>query len=537
MKTTAIADRLDALHPLGREVITFVAMVTGFVVLDRATRKVAQLSDNDIEQPVLLISAVRARPVLVAMAIVVGVGALVLVPQLRAGWDRFEHGRALRWFALPVVVLLAWADSMYGYNFLAGQWHLFDRVAVVALAVAAWRWPIVLVPLAAQLRIVTHQFDQWFSTTSGQNIDELLVMALLCIAAVVVVGVLLGIDDTAWVLVLLMALVASHFFLPGRSKIPLDWATTNDLAHFPVSAYTAGWRGAGDGTWARRVSDFVDTYRVPLRLGTLVLELGALIAVAHVRRFRLWVPGWVLFHLGVLVFTGYWFGSWIAVEFGLLVLLLVPSLREWSTRHANVTVGALTVLLVIIGSHVFHPPRLAWLDGPVSYGLEVTATGDSGTVYRVPPSAFAPLVQEIAFVRLPLAGTREAAAAYGAIGTKQELAALEELRSIDDLAAYEQTLGPTFAVPGSNAERFSTAWLDHANARSVDPWYLVGPLPHFRTSVPGPVYRGQERLVSLVVTRVAALDLGNTVEYRRDEVLQVDVDAAGVATVVARWND
>ena len=537
MKTTAVADRLDALHPLGREVITFVAMVTGFVVLDRATRMVAQLSDSDIEQPVLLISAVRARPVLVAMAIVVGVGALVLVPRLRAGWDRFEHGRALRWFALPVVVLLAWADSMYGYNFLAGQWHLFDRVAVVALAAAVWRWPIVLVPLAAQLRIVTHQFDHWFSTTSGQNIDQLLVMALLCIAAVVVVGVLLGIDDTAWVLVLLMALVASHFFLPGRSKIPLDWATTNDLADFPVSAYTAGWRGAGDGTWARRVSDFVDTFSVPLRLGTLVLELGALIAVAHVRLFRLWVPGWVLFHLSVLVFTGYWFGSWITVEVGLLVLLLVPSLRDWSTRHANVTVGALTVLLVIIGSHVFQPPRLAWLDGPVSYGLEVSATGDSGTVYRVPPSAFAPLVQDIALVRLPVAGTREAAAAYGAIGTKQELATLEELRSIDNLAAYEQTLGPTFAVPGSNAERFFTAWLDHANARSVDPWYLVGPPADFRSSVPGPVYRGQERLVSIVVTRVAALDLGDTVEYRRDEVLQVDVDADGVATVVARWND
>ncbi len=512
-------------------------MVIGYVVLDRATRMFARLSDADIARPVLFISALRARPVLVVAVVVVGVGALVALPRLRAGWDSFEHGRALRWFALPVVVLLVWSNSMYGYNFLAGHWHLLDRVAVVALAAAAWRWPIVLVPLAVQFRIVTHQFDHGFSTTAGQNIDELLVMALLCIAAVVIMGVLLGIDDSAWVLVLLMALVASHFFLPGRSKLPLDWATTNDLSHFPVSAYTAGWRGAGDGTWARRVSDLVETFSVPLRLGGLVLELGALIAVAHVRLFRLWVPGWVLFHLSVLVFTGFWFGSWITVEVGLLVLLLVPSLRYWSTRHANVSIGALAVLLVIVGSHVFQPPRLAWLDGPVSYGLEVTATGDSGTVYRVPPSAFAPLDQEIAFVRLTLAGTREAAAAYGAISTKQELAALEELRSIDDLAAYEQTLGPTFAAPGSNAERFFTAWLDHANTRSVDPWYLVGPLQHFRSTAPGPVYDGQEHLVSIMVTRVAALDLGDTVEYRRDEVLEVDVDANGIANVVARWND
>ncbi len=464
-------------------------MAFGFLVLDRATRLFGRLSDADIAKPVLVARAVRARPLLVVAALVVGIGALVLLPRLRSGWDAFEHGRALRWFALPIVVLLAWAGSMYGYNFLAGQWHVLDRLLVVALAAAVWRWPIALVPLALQLRIVTHQFDHGFSTTAGQNIDELLVMALLCIATVVIVGVLLGIDDTSWVVLLLMALVASHFFLPGRSKLPLDWAATDDLSHFPISAYTAGWRGAGDGTWARRMSDLAETFSVPLRIGALVLELGAVIAVAHVRLFRLWVPGWVLFHLTVLAFTGFWFGSWIAVEVGVLVLLLLPSMRDWSSRHANAWTAGFTVLLVLVGSHVFQPPRLAWLDGPVSYGIEITATGASGTTYRVPASAFAPLDQEVAFVRLSLAGTREAAAAYGAIATTQEYDALNALRSIDELAAYEATLGPTFAASDSNAERFFTTWLDHANERSVDPWYLVAPLPHFRSTAPGPVYR------------------------------------------------
>lgn len=532
-----MAARLESLHPIVRDSLSVGVMVFGFLAIDRATRLLSRLTDADIARRVLLVRAVRDRPVMIAVVLAAVATALVLRPRLRAGWDAFEHGRELRWFALPIVVLLSWSGSMYGFNFEAGQWHMVDRLLVVALAAAVWRWPVALVPYVLQVRIVSHQFDHGFATTAGQNIDELLVMALVCIAAVAIVTALLDIDDTSWVLLLLMALIASHFFLPGRSKLPLDWVTTNDLSHFPISAYTAGWRGAGDGTWARRMSDLADTFSVPLRLGALVLELGAIVAVAHVRLFRLWVPGWVLFHLTVLAFTGFWFGSWIAVEVGVLVLLLLPSLRDWTTRHASVASAALAAVLVLLGAHVFQPPRLAWLDGPVSYGLEITATGESGTEYRVAASGFAPLDQEIAFVRLPLAGTREAAAAYGAVATKQEFEALAALESIDDLAAYERTLGPTLAAPDSTAERFFTAWLDHANQRDIDPWFLVGPLPHFRTSAPSPTYDGQEPLTGIVVTRVAALDLGDRVEYRRVQVLDVEVGADGHAKVVARWHD
>jgi hypothetical protein len=520
-----------------RDSLSVGVMAFGFLAIDRVTRLLSRLTDADIARRVLLVRVVRDRPVMIAVVLAVGATALVLRPRLRAGWDAFEHGRELRWFALPIVVLLSWSGSMYGFNFEAGQWHTIDRLLVVALAAAVWRWPVALVPYVLQVRIVSHQFDHGFATAAGQNIDELLVMALVCIAAVVIVTAVLDIDDTSWVLLLLMALIASHFFLPGRSKLPLDWVTTNDLSHFPISAYTAGWRGAGDGTWARRMSDLADIFNVPLRIGALVLELGAIVAVTHVRLFRLWVPGWVLFHLTVLAFTGFWFGNWIAVEIGVLVLLVLPSLREWTTRHASVAAAALAAVLVLLGAHVFQPPRLAWLDGPVSYGLEITATGESGTEYRVPASGFAPFDQEIAFVRLPLAGTREAAAAYGAVATRQEFEALAALETIDDLTAYERTLGPTFAAPDSTAERFFTAWLDHANDRDIDPWFLVGPLPHFRTSAPSPTYDGQEPLAGIVVTRVTALDLGNRVEYRRERVLDVEVGADGEANVVARWDD
>jgi hypothetical protein len=524
-------------RPWAREAITFGAMAAGFVAIDRATRVLANVSDADVARPVLFLRALGAHPAVFAIAGTVGAAAVLMRPRLRVGWDGFDHGRTLRWLALPMVVLLTWSGSMYGFNFLAEQWHWFDRLLVVVLALAVWRWPLALVPFIAQVRIVTHQFDHGFATTAGQNIDEMLVMALVCIAAVIIVGVLIGIDDTSWVVFMLMALIASHFFLPGRSKLPLHWATTDDLSHFPISAYTAGWRGAGDGTWARRASDFAEAFSVPLRVGALVLEVGAVVAAAHVRLFRWWVPGWVLFHLTVLAFTGFWFGSWIAVEVGLLVVLLAPSLREWSTRHSGAATAVCTVGLVLLGAHVFQPPRLAWLDGPVSYGLEVSATGESGTVYRVPASAFAPLDQEIAFVRLQLAGTREAAAAYGAISTTEEYDALSKLGSIDDLADYEQSLGPTNAAPGSTAEHFFTSWLDHANRGTIDPWFLIGPLPHFRSSAPEPVYDGQEHLVSMTVIRVAALDLGDRVEFRRERVLGVELDTDGAAVVVDRWDD
>ena len=379
METDTIASRLDMMRPAFGDALVLGVVAVGFVVIDRATRMLARLSDADLTHRVLVVRAALDRPLPLAAVVLAVVAALVLRPRLRGGWRTFDRGVVLRWVALPPVVLLAWTGSMYAFNFEAGRWHGLDRLLVVALAAAVWRWPIALVPFVLQARIVNHQFDHGFTTTAGQNIDELLVMALVCILAVVIVTTVLEIDDTSYVVALLMALVASHFFLPGRSKLPLDWATTDDLSHFPISAYTAGWRGAGDGTWARRMSDLAETFSVPLRIGALVLELGAIVAVAHVRLFRLWIPGWVVFHLTVLAFTGFWFGNWIAVEVGLLVVLVVPSLRDWTRRHASVATAAFTALLVLLGAHVFQPPRLAWLDGPVSYGYEITATGESGT--------------------------------------------------------------------------------------------------------------------------------------------------------------
>jgi len=68
--------------------------------------------------------------------------------------------------------------------YLLGQTHAVDRVLVAALGLACLVRPVFLIPFALQSRVIGDQFDYPFETTAAQNVDELLIIALLGIAAV-----------------------------------------------------------------------------------------------------------------------------------------------------------------------------------------------------------------------------------------------------------------------------------------------------------------------------------------------------------------
>ena len=80
-------------------------------------------------------------------------------------------------------MVLAWQSALYDYNWLADRTHGFDRALVVVLAVAAIVRPAFLVPFVIVVRVVNEQFLFPFGTTAARNVDDLLLMALLVIAA------------------------------------------------------------------------------------------------------------------------------------------------------------------------------------------------------------------------------------------------------------------------------------------------------------------------------------------------------------------
>ena len=446
-------------------------------------------------------------------------------------WSRLEHGRALRWLAGSLIVVLAWPSALYDYNWLADRTHGFDRALVVVLAAAAIARPAFLVPFVIVVRVVNEQFVFPFGTTAARNVDDLLLMVLLVIAAAHLLFVVTGRNRTASVVLLITAALAAHFFIPGKGKLSIGWVSAGDLANLPLSSYTAGWLGHTGGRWAEVLAGFYERFRLPIMAGTLMLEVGAIVAVVHPRLTRLWLPGLVVFHVMTFATTGFWFVPWIALEVGLFTILSLPSLRSWVVENATPARGLLALACVAGAPFLFHPPGLAWLDAPVSSGYEIEGIGMSGAEYHIAAAAFAPLSHHVAFDRLQLGPTVAATGAYGAVTTTAHLAALDQISNADELKAFEATLSPPTGI--AQSQQFLMTFLEHTARRHSTNWFGLATPEHFWTSRPEPSYRFQEPLRELAVFRVRAIHHNGDPVRERQLVLTLTMDDLGRAVVTS----
>lgn len=510
----------------------FLIPLAGYVVLDVGTRWMSRVDGFRLDDPVLLIGALASQPLAWGVG-VAGASALILRSRERllTKWGELDRGRLLRWLVVPGLALLTWQDVLYDYNFVVDQTHLVDRSLMAALGVAALARPVFLVPFALQSRIVAEQFTVPFNTRFAQNIDELLVISLLVIAAVHLAYVVTASSDSSPAIPLLGAAVAAHYFIPGRSKLVANWIAYDDLSNLPLAGYSAGWLGQTDGAFARTASGALRSLGGFALVGTMAVELGSVVAAFHHRILRLWLPAAILFHIILFALTGFWFLGWIAVEVALWFALSQRPVRDWLSAAWTPARGAATVIVVVaLGAFAFHPPRLTWFDSPVSYGYRITATGVSGTEYNVPPSLFAPNEQEISFMQATLGPREPLASGYGAATTDPTAyRELQDLTTLDDVATAELATEP--AITG-DATEYLAQFARFANAGTRVPWSGVSPPDHFWTHGSEPVFRFDEPIVRIDVSVLTSLHRDGDPVTRLERVLSLAVDDDGSSRVI-----
>ena len=444
-----------------------------------------------------------------------------------------DHGKELRLVAAPLIVYLTWQSSLYSHNFVLGQAHLTDRLVIVALAILVLARPAFLLPFTIQTRLIVSQFEFPFGTKATANITGLLILALLALAAGHLLYVATGRTDSSAVLLLLSAAVASHFYLPGKSKIALDWLELNDISDLPMSSYTAGWQGHGDGDWSRSASSLTQAGGKVVLGATLVLELGALLAVTGYRLMRIWLPLTILFHVTVFAMTGFWFLSWILLELGLLLLFIRPSLKPWLRQNSTPARGLFAFFSVLLaGSTLFHPQGLAWIDAPISYGYRIEGIGQTGTRYSITPANFGYLGQELTFFRLRLTEDDPLSGGYGALPNGSELDELQQIESFADLDRV-RTNNPSLSSEATREKSvaFLEAFLVHANKGERPLLAGLSPLPYFWASGPGEQFTFEEPLTRLEVTMLTSIHHGGSPTYRQQLVLILQVHEDGTITI------
>jgi hypothetical protein len=519
-----------------RDLLRIVVAVVGFAVLDRLVRAGSTLAAADEDAAVLVVAAVTRNWVAVLpLAGAIGLVAVAGGKRTRAGWSSMDHGAVWRLLTIPSVVTIGWYGATADYNYLLGRWNAVDRLLIVILAVAAVAHPLLLVPFVFQAQTLLAQWAIPFGGTTTLGVDRLATVAILVIAVTFLLAIASAEPDTSPGLLLLGMAVAADFFVPGRGKLGLDWLTTTHLDNFAYSSYTTGWRGAGDGTWARSIASLMRTFEWPLLIGTTLLEIGAVVAVFHRKLLRWWLPGWILLHISIFLVSGFWLIAWVVVELGLVIILWRRDLAAWTSLNDTPARGALAAVVVVaFGSTVFSPPSLAWLDAPVSYGYEVEVVGESGTRYHVPLDAFGVAQQDLVFLFARFTDFPPAVAGYGATAGGEYYARLSALDDFAELRALERTLDPVSEHDRAASERLITSWFDAVNAGISRPWFLVAPPGRFWVSRPDPTFDMDEDIVAAEVVLVRSLHDDDTQRFDRETVLRVEVGADGKAAVTSR---
>jgi hypothetical protein len=507
-------------------------------VLDVLTRSAASLDPGDPFDWFLAASAARENPLAVA-GVVLGLtlAGLGCHRELLAPWSRLAQGATLRMIVTPLLVLVTWYGTFYEFNYLLDRWHLLDRLLVLGFALAAWRRPIFMIPLVLEARIVADQFATPLGATASNNIGDLLLIALLCVAATHVFSARTKSTDSSSAMLLLTAAVAAHFFAPGRAKVAIDWISTNDLSNFSLNSYTAGWLGSGDGGWARDLASIAETLSVPLMIGTVILEFGAVIAVLHRRILPFWLVGWMGLHAAIFAMSGFFLLEWVVLEVVLLVVVTRRDLREWVAGNFTPARAMLSAGLVVFGGFLFHPPNLAWFDARISYGYEIEAVTTSGDHASVPLSAFAPLQENLSLAFAEFRTEPLVVGGYGAADSRWLSDQLEQVSTFAELEEIERQFPMVPEATRRASELLITTWLDHVNADESLRRLPPAPPSRYWTSRPSPTYDFGDALSSVEVILVTSIRDGADEKVSRASVLTAVVGADGRATVGHRAED
>lgn len=462
-------------------------LVAVFYVLDRLVERLCTLPEAAYYGTTIM--AGFARHILDSGIASAGLLFVVIVLVLDAArkrsmlrrWTDFEHGTHLRLLTITIAGLLAWSFSSYSTNLYFDQGHVWDRALLVLLVpVVYWR-PIGLFPFVCVVLAVANQFGypagvgRW-----GWTEPSLLVRIQMLVLAFVAVRSIQEYLPAAsrWgshkvssnsLVLTIMCLIGAFYFAAGVGKIRLNWIAINHVAYLLPATYSAGWLSFVEPAAIERLTAILMALNTPIKLVTIALEVGALFVLLSRRVTRLFLFGWICFHLGIFVTSGIFFWRWIILDAILLIAFFGRRGPGFDLYRPSLRIAA--VILVLLGNIWARPTTLAWLDAPVNYAYRVTAVTSGGTHARLPPRFFEPYDYQFTLANFgstvpdTLLGIT-----FGAARSEAVIAALDGADSPEAALAVERNMGASRYNAGRRHRmetflgQFATAW----NRRRAD---------------------------------------------------------------------
>ncbi|MEO0325374.1 MAG: hypothetical protein AAF447_20630 [Myxococcota bacterium] len=309
-------------------------------------------------------------------------------------WDDVPAGDALRAFATPVCLALAWKAATKGVDPVFGNAHGAARVLVVAAALASAFSPAGMV---LALLVLSSPFGVWqhHATLPMRLLQAMATLvALLSAGPVRFEGLAAG-DGALFAtpaagVLFLMTVPVSHYLITALAKgwlgpRPWSWVTDNRIHHLAASAYSWGWARFVPWPQWRRVIGAVKRIEKPMQLAAFAVELLAPLALLHPTLAVVLLQGWAAFHLGVFTLSGLLFWEWIVADLALsaTVLMLPESVTALAFGPGPLLLGCVFMVALPLRHKLWKPMPLGWWDTPLTQRMHWHVVGESGAVYAV----------------------------------------------------------------------------------------------------------------------------------------------------------
>lgn len=302
-------------------------------------------------------------------------------------WTDLGQGKSLRFLLTLAAGLLAWPFATYDYSLYFDQGHYADRLLLLLLVPMIYWRPVFVLPFLTALLPVIWQFTVLvaYSWAAPFLLIRLLTLFVACFA-VQAVAKRFPLKDFVF---LSGCLLAAHYWLSGWGKFSWDWFRYDEVLLMLPYSYSNGWLKQLHPDTILAVLQALNPLNGFFKVFVLVVEFGSFLFFYSPKFPLFFLSGWMLFHVGVFLFSGICFWMWVTLEIGFLWLFLRKggflSLPVFTRSHL-----LLSTVLIVSGSYWCKPAKLFWYDLPFSYSYRVEATAVDGEIYQLPPTFFSP---------------------------------------------------------------------------------------------------------------------------------------------------
>ncbi len=443
-------------------------------------------------------------------------------------WQAFQHGRSLRIFITAVAIILTWIFATYSINFYYNQSHWLDRLILILFCLGVYWRPVFLFPFLLIAVAIISQFNYPLQAGFDRPTDNLLLYTLLLFCGYFIFFALTEIRNPIGFVFLTICLIAGQYWYPGLGKLELNWFAHGNVYLILANAYTHGWLAFLPVETLSEMTIFFSKWDSIMVIFTAIIEVGALFCLWRLQVLKFFIIGWISFHCGVFVLTGFFFWKWILLE----IIFWSIFLRKQNpivTPLFNWQYFAISVVLIAAIPYWAKPAKLAWYDTNLAYTYRLTGVDAQGRQIDLPPSFFAPYDPHFVFGNFDyLTETPQLVGPYGASQTAaitRALGAAETPGDIFALEAEKKARHPESAMIKRFEDYIKSTAGNYSHRQNKVQWlnWFQPPATFWSFAEKIPL-TGKEQPVAIKITQVTSFFDGNTYQKIRERVIRkIDV--------------